>query len=449
MRAAFYTLGCKVNQSETEALAYSLKKRGFQLCTIKESADIYIINTCTVTSKSEQKARKIIRFCKKRNNSALIIVTGCYAQVNPEALALLDNNILVIPQNKKDLLLFLLENLSFTDFSYLTIDDKKKTILSYLYQERKYLQNHFCFYSDQPVFHSRAYLKIQDGCDSVCTYCIVPIARGSSVSLSPAEVVNRVSHLQEKGYREIVLTGVNITSYYYNNDNFFTLLEKILPVLNNSRIRLSSLEPNKIDKDLTNILTNERICPHFHIPVQSGSDRILKTMQRCYTTDTLRKAVRLLKAARPESFLGADILVGYPGEEQQDFLLTKKLLLECEFSNLHVFKYSPRPDTIAYNKRNTHPEWKIKKRAKELLQISQELYKKYCLKWLGKNVEAVLVRNNDKLIEQKDTWEGLSANYLKLLIHDMPKDKAKWDQLVSCVIDKSGNPCVARFLSFL
>jgi threonylcarbamoyladenosine tRNA methylthiotransferase MtaB len=446
MKAALYTQGCKVNQSEGEAIASTLRKRGVHLVPIREKADIYIINTCTVTSKSDQKARRIIRSCVKKNSAALIIITGCYAELEPECLSRIVDSGIVVPQSHKERLLDIFKTLSISDFLLCSVEEKKDYIKDFLTREKgDNSHDNFRFFTDSFLLHSRAFLKIQDGCSSRCTYCRVPLARGNSVSLSPQEVIRRVCKLEEKGYREIILTGINITDYSYENETLVSLLKRILTVVQHARIRLTSIEPERVDSNLTGILSDRRICAHFHIPVQSGSDHILKAMRRRYNAERVRKTVELLREAKPDCFLGADVIVGFPGEKVEDFKLTGALLDSCEFSALHVFPFSRRSGTKAFFFGDHVSDSVIKKRADELLLLSKKLTHTYISRFRGKHIEAIL----EKMIEKGDNgtviFQGLSGNYIRLTIKGIPAEQAKRGNLVKAVIEETGNPVKARF----
>jgi threonylcarbamoyladenosine tRNA methylthiotransferase MtaB len=283
MNVGFHTLGCKLNQYETESLAEAFQREGFTVHPVNAAAPLYIINSCTVTSKSEQKARRIIRGLARAETEPLVVVTGCYAQVDADGIAGLAENVVVHPQAEKAVLLqlprFIADNPGFSRSSGAM---KKEYFSRFLLLHRTDLTDPFDFHVRSFSFHSRAFLKIQDGCDGGCAYCRVPLARGPSVSLAADRVVERFRALEAAGYREIVLTGVNISAYRSPGDDLNSLLQCLLADTTDARIRLSSLEPECIDEALTKTLENARICAHFHLPIQSGSDRILSAMKRRY-----------------------------------------------------------------------------------------------------------------------------------------------------------------------
>ncbi|MBN2535242.1 MAG: tRNA (N(6)-L-threonylcarbamoyladenosine(37)-C(2))-methylthiotransferase MtaB [Spirochaetales bacterium] len=447
MRIGLYTLGCKLNQSETEAFSSVLKKRGCTLVSIHQKADFYIINTCTVTTKSEQKARRVIRSCVNNNRNAVVIVTGCYAQMDPEVCADLDRNIVIISQDKKDKLLDFFKTVDYSCLLPLTPSEQGTAIINFINRREIDVYNPFAFFSVDFQFHSRAFLKIQDGCNSGCTYCRVPLARGTSVSLDPVEVFHRITLIDKAGYNEIVLTGVNISAYHHSGTGFSELLQKILAMKTKIRFRLSSLEPESIDKELAEIVTHPRVCPHFHIPVQSGSDRILKVMKRRYNPEKVYQAVELFRKTRPDCFLGADILTGFPGESDKDHQLSVDLINRCSFSRLHVFQFSPRPGTEAFTIKQKVPGMIIKARSQELITLSEILHSVYNALWVNREVDVVLEKKLKSGENGMAIYTGVSGNYLRLKVTDIPEEHDCRGTLVHCRILEPGIPGTAKFLS--
>ncbi|MQY77276.1 MAG: tRNA (N(6)-L-threonylcarbamoyladenosine(37)-C(2))-methylthiotransferase MtaB, partial [Spirochaeta sp.] len=432
MKAAFYTFGCKLNQLETEALASSFRGQGFSIVKVNQQADFYIINTCTVTSKSEQKARRLIRNLARSHPQARLIVTGCYAQMNESGLAGLADNLIVVSQSRKDILLDLPGLLRSQAGD--PVDLKQLPVISPARENSV-----FRFQVEQFSFHSRAFLKIQDGCDYGCAYCRIPLARGGSVSLNPEEALSRAVKLEKNGYREVVLTGVNITSYNCRGWTLPELIEGFLKATSSMRLRLSSLEPEMINEQLVEALSDERVCPHFHIPLQSGSDRVLMLMGRRYKAKRVSRAVDLLRKVKPEAFLAADVLIGFPGENEDDFQATRELIEELRFSRLHVFPFSPRPGTAAEKMKEHTPERIRDQRVKELISLSKELLGRYKQRFLGRRVEAILECSSTTPVTaagiapvpasgassdfasaaasgegQAKRWRGLTGNYLKV-----------------------------------
>ena len=451
MRASFYTFGCKLNQYETEALAASFRDEGFSVGAageertaepkaVRPEADVYIINTCTVTSKSEQKARRLIRSLSRRHPGALLIVTGCYAQLNGEEISRLGENVLIVPHDDKDLLLELPPLLKKAG-----PEGGADVVRSLLQQPHRI--NRFNFQVSDFSFHSRAFLKIQDGCDNRCAYCRVPLARGKSVSAAPEILLQRLEDCERAGYKELVLTGVNVSAYRYGTTGLTELLRSMLERIRGLRLRVSSLEPEIIDEELAEVLADPRICAHFHLPVQSGSDRVLAGMRRRYPASQVERAVVLLRRAKPEAFMAADVIVGFPGEDNPDYLQTRSLVERLRFSRLHVFPFSPRPGTAAADMGGRVPERIRDERARELRAVSDRLYLAYAESWRGKEVELVLEK------EQSGGWRGVSGNYLKVLLTaaaDSPLPAGlKAGSLVRVRIEEPGDLCSGVFLEKL
>lgn len=433
MKAAFYTLGCKLNQSETEAVASFYKNQGFEITDIESKADVYIVNTCTVTSKSEQKARRVIRNLLKNHPQSLVVVTGCYAQVEKESLQAISSKVLVLPQSEKSHLF---------DLAQKILENNTNIIEENGSFSVKKAGDHFKFNVDKFQFHSRAFLKIQDGCDNLCAYCRVPLARGKSVSLEPEKVIQRALKLQDAGYREIVLTGVNITAYEKGSMDFPAILNELATNLTGMRIRLSSLEPEKIDETLAGVLEHKNICPHFHIPLQSGSDAVLQGMKRRYNKAKILSGLQLLRSVKPMAFFSGDVITGFPGETDDDFRQTLELVTDRAFAGLHVFQFSPRPGTAAHTYKNQVPERIRKERAALLGVRAGELFTQYVNQFKGYTVEAVLEK---ELSSELGIWTGLTENYLKIKV-SLPEAAAK-GSLVKAEITSPGETSEASFLS--
>lgn len=432
MRVAFYTLGCKLNQSESEALASSFGKRGFFVvrhdARYDEAADIFIVNTCTVTSKAEQKARRIIRQFARNHPRAVIVVTGCYAQLDAPLLEELAPNVLVIGHDRKYRLLDLPECFEqridmaggcSAEASPAAVMEAARDCVDGYTGQAADRSGIFRFAADTYSFHSRAFLKIQDGCDHQCSYCRVRLARGPSVSLAPAEIIDRASELAGHGYREIVLTGVNITAYRNPDDRTYLLADLLREMTEREdeyRIRLSSLEPEMITQRLLDAVAHPRVCSHFHIPVQSGSDRILESVRRPYTSDRVRRAIEGLRRVKDDPFLAADVIVGLPGETEEDYEATRILIEEGRFAALHVFPFSPRPGTELYHAKHHVPERIAGRRAAELRQLAGKLHIRYAEGWTGRTVQVLVEAQVE--IDGERWWEGVSENYLRVFFPD-------------------------------
>ncbi len=435
---SLYTLGCKLNQLESEGIAAAFKAAGFPVLPFDERAptDILIVNTCTVTSKAEQKARRVIRVAARAGS--LVIVTGCYAQMDAAELSAepyaLDGRVIVLPGDRKGELLDLPTKLAaFSDSS----DVLRALSASAPAQEAI---ARFRYNPDSFTFHSRAFLKIQDGCDRRCSYCRVSLARGKSVSLDAPEVLERLRDLETRGYCEAVLTGVNLSQYsfkfedmvrasqaridlpshFFDKDagekgNLGDLIELLLKNTSTIRLRLSSLEPEFVTEALCEAVRDKRVCPHFHLSVQSGSDAVLAKMRRPYTKRDVERAAALLRSAKDDPFLGCDIIAGFPGETTADFEETVSLCREVGFAWIHAFPYSPRPGTEAFLFTERVESKEIARRAAVLAQLAHEGKQAYTARQIGKTASAVIekIEKNGKC---SGAVHGVTENYLKVLI---------------------------------
>jgi threonylcarbamoyladenosine tRNA methylthiotransferase MtaB len=429
MRVGFHTFGCKLNQYETEALASPLRSQGFSVAGAREEADVYVVNTCTVTARADHKARALIRALAREHPSSLLIVTGCAAELEREDLGALAPNVVVVPQSEKSVLL---------DLPRFVEEARAGT--------RRVAPtpglDRFSFHSVRPTFHTRAFLKIQDGCDSLCAYCRVPLARGPSASLGLDEVLRRACDLEAAGSREIVLTGVNISAYRSGTSGLADLLLALLGGTARPRFRLSSLEPEALTARLAAVLGEPRICSHFHLPVQSGSDAVLGRMKRRYRAEKVREGVTLLRSVKAEPFLAADVLVGFPGEADEDFEATRRLVEDLRLAALHVFPFSPRPGTAAAGFRPRVAERVRDERARELGDLSRRLSAAYAESWIGRAVVVLVEKRAGGAVE------GTSDNYLKVRIGGMPADKESRGALARARLAVAGKVCRADFVAF-
>ncbi|NLB88594.1 MAG: tRNA (N(6)-L-threonylcarbamoyladenosine(37)-C(2))-methylthiotransferase MtaB [Syntrophomonadaceae bacterium] len=401
-KVAFHTLGCKVNQIETEQIKEEFIASGYEIVDFNDEADVYIINTCTVTHVSDRKSRSIIRRAARKNPSAIVAAIGCTAQVNAKELAAIEGVNLVIGNKNKENILNIVEDYRRNNTNQvfaepITKDAKLKPILF-----------------TKPHERTRGFVKIQDGCQSFCSYCIVPFARGPVRSKLPQDVLSEVNQLLSLGYKEIVLTGIH-TGFYgtdIGNIDLAHLLELILQ--KNSeydfRIRLSSIEPLELnDKIIDLIKDSSKICRHLHIPLQSGSDKVLKDMNRRYSRKDYEELV--LKVARdiPGVAIAADVMVGFPTEEDSDFDDTYKLIEDLPLTHLHVFKYSKRPGTKAANIPSVNSEQEKNQRSEKLLILAEKKHQNFVLANLG--------QEGNLLVERKISnysYRGLTDNYIEV-----------------------------------
>ena len=407
---AFYTLGCKLNFSETSTIARNFENEGFKRVDFEETADIYVINTCSVTDNADKRFKSIVKNALKKNSNAFIIAVGCYAQLKPEELAAVDGVDLVLGATEK-----------FNVTSY--INDLTKNNIG---------EVHSCEISEADFYvgsysigdRTRAFLKVQDGCDYKCTYCTIPLARGISRSDTLENVLNNAKEISSKGIKEIVLTGVNIGDYgkgefgnKKHEHTFLELVRKLDRVEGIHRLRISSIEPNLLkDETIDFVSKSDSFVPHFHIPLQSGSDELLKKMKRRYRVQTYTNRVHKIKEVMPNACIGVDVIVGFPGETDELFLETYNYLNEMDISYLHVFTYSERPNTEAVNLEGVVPKKVRAKRSKMLRGLSAKKRRSFYESQLGKEAN-VLFENENK----EGFINGFTENYVKVKTPWNPK----------------------------
>jgi len=398
--------GCKLNQYEGEALESAFRQSGFRTAGFSscESPDITIVNTCTVTSRSDRKCRQsIYRALSRKKKGGLVLVTGCYAQTDQQKLSSIEGVDLVVGNDRKALIPEIVREFI-----------KKGEISEKANVEYEH-ENRFEYSGPCALSRSRAYVKVQDGCDMYCSYCKVPLARGKSVSRDPEKVLNYIREIIDNGYREIVLTGINLGSYNYKGLRLSALIRKILEIGRELRVRLSSIEPVFFSEDLIEVIEHNQIMPHFHIPLQSGSDRVLKRMLRPYTVEEYRNLVENIRNKKPDAHLATDIIVGFPGERDEDFDKTLMKVEELKFASVHVFKYSPRNGTRAFNFYDDIPRSKKVSRSKKIISVASRLNYLYRKQFLGDKRDAVIEGKGNTLIATTD-------NYIKVKIRNLYND---------------------------
>ncbi len=407
-RVAITTLGCKVNQYEGAILAEYLRRSSYRVVPFGEEAEVYVINTCTVTQRSDYQSRQLIRRAIRLNPKAKIVVTGCYAQVAPQEIEEIPGVSYVVGEKQE--IINLIKN------------DQPKDLPQKIINNISFEASFKEFFPEAFAGRTRAFLKIQDGCDSFCSYCIVPYARGRNRSLPPNEVLCRILRLVEAGFKEIVLTGIHLGSYGLDLNppsTFLSLLRLIEKEERFSRIRLSSIEPGEFSPELIDFLSNSRcICPHLHIPLQSGDEGILKRMRRPYTPSYFMRLVEDLVAKIPDLAIGVDVMVGFPGEGEEEFTNTYNLLHHLPLSYLHIFPYSRRPGTLAANfPRQIDPKT-AKKRVEILKELDTQKRERFYRRFLGRKVLLLVEGKRDK---ESNKLKGISRNYIPVLI-DSGKD---------------------------
>jgi threonylcarbamoyladenosine tRNA methylthiotransferase MtaB len=404
IKVGLTTLGCKVNQCESAALAEDLQQKDYVLVPFNSIADVYIINTCTVTAFSDFQARQLIRRAHRANPQAKIIVTGCYAQIAAADIATLEGVTLVVGNDQKDTVPELLQSGGTKACRIFTSD---------IFQQKEFRSMPPFRFMDR----TRAFLKIQDGCNSFCSYCIVPFARGKSRSMPQQEVLSAVANLSGQGYREIVLTGIHLGAYGHDFNpqaNLTNIIHRIIDQTLNTRIRLSSIEPREITDDLLHLFhKKDIICPHLHIPLQSGNDNILKLMKRDYDAAFYRKLIEKITATVNDVAIGVDVMVGFPSEGEEEFNSTLRLLQDLPVAYLHVFPYSERPQTLAQKIQPKVTASIKKERAAMLRSLGAKKRKEFTLRFLGKKLEVLVEKIKDK---KTGLMNGFSQNYLPVLI---------------------------------
>ena len=398
-RVAIETHGCKLNQADSTAIAWEFTEAGFQIVAANQQADVYVLNTCTVTHVADRKARQALRSARLRNPDATVVAAGCYTERAPEDLEALEHvDIVVGNSDKSELIRRVLEWRGDAPVP--------------------------CAIGDVPdsynprILRTRGMVKIQHGCDQICAYCIVPKVRGRERSVPPEDVVVQICRYLDLGYKEIVLTGTQLGSYGFDLEgtDLADLIERILTETGVPRLRVSSLQPQEIDDRLIDLWSDRRLCPHFHLPLQSGSPAVLKRMRRRYTPEVYAGAVDLLRGRVPDCSVTADVIVGFPGEVDDDFELTHDLCRRLQFASIHVFPYSLRPGTSAAHFRD-HVDQKTKsERTSRLLTLAESSAAEFRNQLMG-SVRLVLWETRRETPDTNVQWVGLTDNYVRVTTH--------------------------------
>lgn len=396
-RVAFYTLGCKLNFAETATIARQFRNRGYRVVDWNEPSDIVVINSCAVTSNAERECRQLIRRAHRISPLADIVVVGCYAQVNPMTLENLPGVSLVLGNTEK---------YSIVDYVEEIQQGPIRVVGSFHSLDAIHLANSIGYHE-----RTRVFIKVQEGCDYHCSYCIVPLARGASRSIPKDDILKQVHEAVHHGYKEVVLTGVNVGDYGKNiGESLLSLLQSLTRVEGIQRIRISSIEPNLLDDELLQFWFSEpKLCKHWHIPLQSGSNTLLRIMKRRYTSDFYRERVNYIKKFVPTAGIGADIIVGFPGETEELFQETYQFLETVPFTYLHVFPYSERPNTPASTFNGKVPAHIRTKRGFLLHELGKQKKKSFLSSFLGKRV-TVLFESE----VEKGVYSGLTEEYIRV-----------------------------------
>ena len=397
-KVAFVSLGCKVNQYETNAMSQEFIQAGYEVVEFTDVADVYIVNTCTVTNIADRKSRQMLRRVKEINPEAVLVATGCYAQVGKEELEKIEDIDMIIGNNEKKDIVEIIQD----------YQNEKNAIITDVMHQKEYVEFGTTTYTEK----TRAVVKIQDGCDRFCSYCIIPYARGRVRSRKPENVVTEVEQIVDKGIKEIVITGIHIASYgkdFRNEIGLIDLLEELNKIKGLKRIRLGSIEPTIITEEFVSRLAKlEKICDHFHLSLQSGCNETLKRMNRRYTCEEFENGTKLLRKAFPNAALTTDVIVGFPGETDEEFNTTFEFLKKVAFYKMHIFKYSQRKGTKAAVMPNQIDGSIKEQRSKVLLNLSDENEEMYNSEYVGKTVEV--------LFEEKDGefFKGHTSNYIEV-----------------------------------
>lgn len=411
-KAALHNLGCKVNAYETEAMQELLEQNGYEIVPFHEGADIYIINTCTVTNMADRKSRQMIHRAKKMNPDAIVVAAGCYVQAQENSDKIDECIDIVIGNNKKQNLIEILEE----------YEQKRKEADGVFVQQEVIDINHTKEYEElhltKTAEHTRAYIKVQDGCNQFCTYCIIPYMRGRVRSRRKEEVVEEVSALAANGYKEVVLTGIHLSSYgvdFEEKETLLSLIQAVHAIEGIERIRLGSLEPRIITEEFASALSAlPKICPHFHLSLQSGCEETLKRMNRRYSAEEYFEKCMLLRKYFENPALTTDIIVGFPGETEEEFEESRAFVEKVNFYETHIFKYSKRQGTKAAVMPNQVPEPEKTKRSNTLLALDERNRKAYEEQFSGKETEILVEEQMEK--DGKTYWIGHTKEYIRLAI---------------------------------
>ena len=407
-KAALHNLGCKVNSYETEAMTQLLKKAVYEIVSFQDQADVYIINTCSVTNMADRKSRQMLHKAKKQNPNAVVVATGCYVQTATEKVAQdLSIDLVVGNNRKKDIVEILNEYYA------------EKEAGEQVKEEYVIDINHTDEYEDLEIStvteHTRAHLKIQDGCNNFCSYCIIPYARGRIRSRTMESIKAELERLSASGFKEIVLTGINLSCYDDNGKKLIDVIEMADNVNGIERIRLGSLDPEVVTEDFVERLGKvKKICPHFHFSLQSGCDKTLKAMNRHYTSDEYYEKCQLIRKYIDNPAFTTDVIVGFPGETEEDYISSREFVKKVKFAELHVFKYSKRDGTVAAKMPNQIDE-KIKTlRSEDLIKTGEELTKEFRQAKIGQDTTVLF--EEKILLDNKEYWVGHTVDYIKIAV---------------------------------
>ena len=433
---AFYTLGCKVNQYETNAMEQQFIQNGYKIVENTEKADIYVINTCTVTNMADRKSRQMLRRVKEINQSAVIVVCGCYAQVAKKELEQIPEVDIILGINEKNKIVQIVEEYLANKDNIIEVADVSK--------QKEFLDFGDVTYTEK----NRAVIKVQDGCNMFCSYCLIPYARGRIRSRKIENVVSEIEKISKQGIKEVVITGIHVASYGKDfegeNIRLINLLEEINKIEGIERIRLSSLEPTIVDEEFAQRLSKlEKICDHFHLSLQSGCDETLKRMNRKYTTARYKESTQILRKYYPNANFTTDVIVGFPGETDEEFNQTYKFLKEIGFYKMHIFKYSPRKGTVA-EKLPNQVDGNIKEeRSRKLIELSNNMQNQTNNQYIGKTVKVLFEEFEDGF------FKGHTTNYMMVKVAGSEEQLGKFVNKILDVKIKENNDETRELIGIL
>lgn len=424
MKVAFSTLGCRVNQYESEAMAEKFIREGYEVVDFSEIADVYVINTCTVTNMGDKKSRQIISKARRLNNNAIIAVVGCYSQMAPKEVSEIEGvDVVLGTRNKGDVVYYV---------NKARDEEKVQVHVEGVLKNKKFEDLNIEEYQDK----TRAFLKIQDGCNRFCTYCAIPYARGSVCSKEPRKVIDEVKKLASHGFKEVILSGIHTASYGLDLDGNITLIdliEDIEKIHGIERVRIGSIEPAFFTNEVIEKIKGfKKLCPHFHLSLQSGCNTVLKRMNRRYTAEEYEHIVNVLRDNIKDVSISTDVIVGFPGETEEEFNETYEFLKRVKLTKTHIFKYSPRKGTRAAEMKG-QLDGKVKEeRSKALIALNDINEENFIKKYINKNVKVLL---EQKVKGKENIFEGYTENYIKVEVEK--PENIKSGDIIECRIEKA------------
>ncbi|AGF54700.1 tRNA (N(6)-L-threonylcarbamoyladenosine(37)-C(2))-methylthiotransferase MtaB [Clostridium saccharoperbutylacetonicum] len=426
---AFATLGCRVNHYETEAMAEKFIQEGYEVTDFENFADVYVINTCSVTNMSDKKSRQIISRARRRNQEAIIAAVGCYSQVAPEEVAKIEGvDVVLGTRNKGDIVYYI---------NKAKDEQKSQLMVGEVLKNKQFEELNIEEYQDK----TRAFLKIQDGCNRFCAYCVIPYTRGATCSKDPEKVLNEIKNLSQHGFKEIILSGIHTASYGVDLDGnitLITLLEEIEKLEGIERVRIGSIEPSFFtDEVIGKIKDMKKLCPQFHLSLQSGCDATLKRMNRRYTAKEYEDAVNKIRENLKDASITTDVIVGFPGETDEEFNETYEFLKRLKLTKTHIFKFSPRKGTKAADMTNQIDGTVKDKRSKTLIELNDKNEGDFSKSLIGRELDVLL---EQEVTNKKDVFEGYTRNYVKVEIPNV--DANMIGKIITCKIEEANGEYV-------